>query len=334
MTTYKDRTGRYTIDAAEPYTVKGTGKLYNIARGHFDGLADLIRWLDASPILNHQGRGIYSERHDPDAWSGTRTYAEARALVMNGWKEGRDKMEPAMAAAIAATAPMPSKAPRFDVAGEYPDVARFIAGDPMNMVRQVRASQRRRPVIKVVTSISAASNVSPQAMIYRGAAILAQVDAWEAAGWSVEIIATEVGTNTGARGIPFGFQHGAFRNDGYGMVTEITLKKAGEPMDLDALTFAMIHPAMLRRFSLGAQERIDLNLANRNSYGRPTSLELLTSTRTGRTIAQEMADEGPFVYFPPINGNMADLYSSQSRAVETVQKFASRAVFSTEENAA
>jgi len=160
------------------------------------------------------------------------------------------------------------------------------------------------------------------------------VDAWEAAGWSVEIIATEVGTNTGARGIPFGFQHGAFRNDGYGMVTEITLKKAGEPMDLDALTFAMIHPAMLRRFSLGAQERIDLNLANRNSYGRPTSLELLTSTRTGRTIAQEMADEGPFVYFPPINGNMADLYSSQSRAVETVQKFASRAVFSTEENAA
>ena len=88
-----------------------------------------------------RGEGAFNESESGSYdFTGTKTYSAAERLLTEGWKEGAEKAK-AIASRIAPHIAEATVAERhdtdWDVAGDEPDVGRFLEGVPENMVQFV-----------------------------------------------------------------------------------------------------------------------------------------------------------------------------------------------------
>jgi hypothetical protein len=171
----------------------------------------------------------------PPEWWGE-TFAAAIDLARFGWPAGREAIMQAMAIIFPEREATPERF--YDVAGAYPDVPRAVAGDPVAMVNLRPSTRAARPVVRIDYGRSTLSNVPPEAITNRGAALLGIVDALESRGYSVELR------------LVFKTQ-----DDGWAYHSAVVLKQAGEPLDIDRAAFALINPAVLRRLSFAMREQ-------------------------------------------------------------------------------
>ena len=88
------------------------------------------------------------------------------------------------------------------------------------------------PIVRIFCDIGAVWYTSTEAMIRKGAAVVALIDQIERSGQRVELIATQI-SKTHRQ---YDEQH-----------IFITVKQPDEPLDLDRISFAVAHPSMLRR---------------------------------------------------------------------------------------
>jgi hypothetical protein len=169
------------------------------------------------------------------AFYGTYSLADATKLCIEGWPEGAARVA-ALRDKINAANPTGPRIVRFDVAGAYPIVPRYVAGNPMSMKRIDTAKLRRRPVLSLVADITANCNVDARAMTNRAAVTAAIVDAIEAAGYSCHVMACGFTGN-----IPGG---------GGDLVAGAawTVKEAGAHVDVGRMAFGIGHAAIFRRF--------------------------------------------------------------------------------------
>jgi hypothetical protein len=142
---------------------------------------------------------------------------------------------------------------RRNVVGARVDIGRFLVGDPSSMVqaRPIKVSKVGQ-VIRLVVDVGAqcdacggsACPVAPtdsKAIKQRGYAIMSLVDALHRAQHGLEIwIAHAV---SGYRG----------QEDRH--VTAVCVQRANAPVDIGRLTFALAHPATLRRLIFSVQEQ-------------------------------------------------------------------------------
>lgn len=179
--------------------------------------------------------GSKSSRENSDRFAGA-SWEGALELANYGWPEGRRDFHQYMAAAVQK---LESNRPAFgfDVAGMYPQVPRFVAGDPMSMVTDDPQFSRSKRIIPIYVSCSFSASVDKQRIINRGSAICGLIDIIEDANNSVELIVYEHTQGESIR-----------------EWCDIRLKAAGEPLDLDRLAFALAHPAFLRRLNFARQE--------------------------------------------------------------------------------
>lgn len=193
--------------------------------------------------------------------SGTPTFEAATALATAGWPEGRAKMAALMDRAKAATQTRPERTATYDVAGAYPMPAFAAAGEPACMV-DFRDDQARRqtPVVGILYNIGASGGIPPETIMARGAAILAEVDALEAAGLRCEITLCAYVTDQHEKGKPHSQSHR----------TDCRVKEADQPMDIDRLAFALAHPSMLRRLVFALREAHEFGKAIGDGYGYST----------------------------------------------------------------
>ena len=102
----------------------------------FESPQQLLQFVRASPVI-WSGIEHHSRAHHTDpqriAFAGTATWEEAERLATVGWSEGRRQIIYA-ASHTRLTSRVSAPLWSFDVAGEYPDVPRFVAGDPECMV--------------------------------------------------------------------------------------------------------------------------------------------------------------------------------------------------------
>ena len=180
---------------------------------HPDGCCDLVR-LD-----------------QPSNWNGNITHDQAINLAEYGWPEGR---------AFLSSVDFDFDSHDFsfveenetkilDVAGAVPDVPAFIAGDPCCMVDIVR-SERPSKVIKMVVNIVTSWTVATSELKNFGGAVCSWIDHLESKGWSLELIV----------------RFESIKKD-YRLRLDVTVKKAGEILDLDRVLFMIAHPASQRR---------------------------------------------------------------------------------------
>lgn len=180
-----------------------------------------------------------SKKRGDDNFNGCPSWPYMKAVVKNGWTKGRANISAALDAVYAGNSASRSSGfyADYDVSGDYPDIDRYLAGDPEHMVSYGRHIAAK-PVIKLAINVIAAHFVPAEHLINRGSAVVALVDAIESCGNSVELTAVMVN-----------------RIRSSVAVYSVALKKAGEVLSIDDIAFGLGHPDMLRRIFFSVLER-------------------------------------------------------------------------------
>ena len=170
-------------------------------------------------------------------WRGTRTWGEALSQARDGSPAHLAQVGRALdvLAATGTRARVPALV--YDVAGETPDVARFVAGDPCCMVTRRPSARTARPIVRLLVHIGARAEVTATQKINRGAAIVALIDGLEDAGQRVEVTVCAAAKH--------------YNKATYAM--RATVKRADEPSNRDVLAFALVSPAAQRRIDFACR---------------------------------------------------------------------------------
>ena len=91
-------------------------------------------------------------------------------------------------------------------------------------------------------------------MIERGALILSLIDSLESAGISTEVVWIHNSTVE------------PYRSSPQTISSRVMLKRAEDPLDVEALAFACANPSMLRRIGFGASETMPLRVVREFGY--------------------------------------------------------------------
>lgn len=229
-------------------------------------------------------------------------------LAGRGWPEGLENVD-AIRARVSAIVAREVTRPAwvFDVAGAVPDVGRYLAGEPENMLTPCEETAPAR-IVRLVVNFAASCNITAAAMYKRGAAALALVDAIESTGARVEIVVCNAHCASGNK-----------------RAVIVTVKRAEDHADPDRLAFALAHPATLRRLwfayaenTYTPDERAEYGVGN-GSYGTPADMP--------------DAERGD-IYLPAALGWEEHFSTPESAAAWIMETLRAQGIIETETNAA
>lgn len=194
----------------------------------FTSMADVITNMADRP-------GRYRANGD-DAWTGARSLGHAVSMLRDGWSEGRqvvDGIVGSLESSLQQVAHDMVQEMTHDVAGAYPDMGRFMDGEPECMVQFVPTNDTTSgQVTRLLVDNGACAKYTADWMTKRAGAVASLVHVLGMIGRSVEVwIASPVDIN--------GNLHD----------TVVRVHEAGAPVNIDSIAFALGHPAMLRRIT-------------------------------------------------------------------------------------
>jgi hypothetical protein len=229
----------------------------------------------------HYGAVADRREHKGGDYAATETLDQAVDMAMwSGWPEGRKMLIDSIAQV------RPTNQYRvhheLDVAGSFPIVPVYCAGDPAHMMNfETETVHQQRPIVRIDYNNVCSFLITPAAMMKMGAAVLSFAQTLEAAGYAVEL---RVIGNMASGKKKFRYS--------------VTYKRAGEPFDLDRAAFAIAHPSTMRRFALGLLEQhADLQNFGENGHGYP--LRQPNDPTSGQP--------GGAIYIPPAYRNYSSI---------------------------
>jgi hypothetical protein len=170
-------------------------------------------------------------------FTGVASWAEALQLARFGWREGCEQIDRLAAGLFSSIADRMLRPEVIsDVTGDLIDMGSYCEGRPDCWLALQESDELTcgAQTVTIVADVCASSTISKETIYVRGAAVAALVAALEFAGRPCEVI---VAANTKNR-----------------IETRVTVNRAGEPLQLDALAFGLAHPAMLRRLFFAVWE--------------------------------------------------------------------------------
>ena len=222
--------------------------------------------------------GSPASRESGSDWTGTKNFQAAMDLARKGWAEGLEKIK-AMSEEIWKVVGQEIKKQTFqyDVCGDVVDVDRYLSGEPENMIQFTEEQAvGHGKVIKIWVNTVASAGVTTETMFYRGAAVVALVDALEKLGFSCEVATIDAISErwTGDKNV---------------LRYNVTLRSAGEALDLDRLAFALANASWFRRLIFSAMEQESPALRRQfrigtGSYGCPEEARGATSDEHGMDV--------------------------------------------------
>ena len=208
-----------------------------------DGVHDLTEIASNRAASGRDDMGNASISGDYH-FTGTRSLEEAVELAQWGWPEGVEKIK-AIAEAIEIDPALLKSAIKiesyFDVAGDEPDIDRYLQGVPENMVTYPSVQQSHGKVLDLVVNAGQHAHVDKQLIENRGAAVLAAVEALRTHGYSIGVFVVEQCRAS------YGYESAAIRY-------EIPVLEPGQSVNVDTLAFSIMHPSFLRRLLFAANE--------------------------------------------------------------------------------
>jgi hypothetical protein len=211
-----------------------------------EDVSDVARYLEANP--SHWPSNQARDKGYGSSWDLGADWQTCLRMAREGWSEGAERLH----ASLAVLMPPNDKETetRYDVAGHFPDVARYVAGDPAHMIRRGR-THGHPPVVNIVVAATASGGVPAQSYANFGAAMTNVIDRIEAGGRRVEL-------------------HVMFPNQlrGRRVLAGWKVKAAEDHCDLAQIAFAIGHPAAYRRFGFGLWEQTDREDYPGMGYGR------------------------------------------------------------------
>lgn len=264
----KEETSCEKPDLSEPKEVSQG----SISGGHdFEGIRGSIRrevngsveitrefdsWYDFVTCVSNENlyawkNGRRSSHKEAKHFNGTDSFEQAEEMALRtGWPEGRKMLEDFIGQIH--PQPMIRPASEFDVAGMFPCVPVYSAGDPSCMFADSETNMRiSKPTIRIDFSMNALAYVKIEDMMLRGAAVVSLMKTLEDQGQSVELRLV-----------------GASESRRYKFLQKITYKRAGSNFDLDRAAFAIAHPSSFRRFVFALYEQHqEIEAEYQTSYG-------------------------------------------------------------------
>jgi hypothetical protein len=199
----------------------------------FDSLRALSRYIEETAPTWRA-----TESRDADAehsWDLSAGYAGAVRMAREGWIEGAQRQQRALAA-LAPTRTSPRNV--MGVYGSRPSIPAYCAGAPRHMVRRIEKPMGARRVVTLIVPTNAMYSVSAASMANFGVAVVQYVRQLEASGTRVELMGAICSEVSGQR-----------------CAHVWTVKRADQPLDLGVTAFSIGHPAMFRRLGLALRER-------------------------------------------------------------------------------
>ena len=224
-------------------------------RYHYDSLADYVDHASKRPSVSGWARNSLSSAPERIAGTAGMNFKQTVATALSGWKEGADKIIKGLESADRSAGAL-EQAPdwSFDVAGEFPDVAAFCAGELEHMVTPEPVFSRPAPAITIMVQGSMGFIVTAEHCINYGVALLSYVASLQQAGRSVRLC----------------WYHYATGDDASEVLTTVDINDPSAPLDLDRAAFVLAHAGMLRRIRWAADEqRPELKDAFSDGYGQP-----------------------------------------------------------------
>ncbi len=168
---------------------------------------------------------------ESNSFYGSQSMTEAIKLAREGWPEGVTKAS-RLVDKIKANNPIQLKKVKYDVVGSFPNVARAISGNPLNMRNPDITRASKRPIVTLLSDICASCKHNASEFLNRAAAVAAIVEQVEAAGYACDVIVFSK----------------SYYGDAINTCSWIQVKNSNQPVDIHRIAFGLGHPAMFRRF--------------------------------------------------------------------------------------
>lgn len=247
---------------------------------------NLYAWQKTGKKASHV-KGNQSGKRKIEGWYGTDSFDEAVDMALrSGWPEGRKLLTDML---ITATAqPKVHETWMFEVAGAFPCVPVYCAGDPACMILDPESEQKSaRPIVRIDYANGAAWTVGVDALMLRGAAVLSFANSLEERGFSTELRIVNASMGSGW----------TYLSKDKIIRYSITYKSAGEVLDLDRAAFALAHPSTFRRLAFAIYEQhseiedefchgygYSMHQPNDPTSGQPGGAIFVNGAQAGETV--------------------------------------------------
>ena len=220
--------------------------------GNIDAVCDRL----AEPLP--EGSGNQSRRNQArQDWDLNLGYKGAYAAYTGGWAEGARKAEE-LAATLRPRPQGKRTALRRSVTGAFPNVGAYLAGAPDSMYQVSSKAAQGRPYVHLYLPVSYSAFIEADTAFNKGCAMVAMIDALEAAGCRVAVTLTFKSAMTGGT-----------------VVDRVRVKDYADRLDIDQLIFTAAHPAFFRRIMFALIERSPVKVSRdstRGGYGHVAEL--------------------------------------------------------------
>lgn len=246
------------------------------SRLEFDSVADLVATVKKHRDIRHlRTIGMYPSYFGDDV----RSVDDVLELARVGWESHLDetlKVAESTLEKVERDYDVPSWQSYYDVAGSDVDVARYLSGEPENMIAYTMVeTPRTGRVVSLAVNVSVSGGVSADKVIRRGKAIVSLVYALERIGLRVElyVVATSNSVTKAKRtGCDW-----------------VRVKQAQDVLDPAMIMFALAHPSFLRALMLSAMYEHPEPWRNAfdvegGSFGSPMSMPEMTGLPDGTVV--------------------------------------------------
>jgi hypothetical protein len=216
-----------------------------------DGFSDMANYS-----AKHRDPSLSSGKGDQE-FTGTRSFDEARNLMVSGWSEPLERIETIRDQVRQRVGLIDGNQFQFDHApyGTRLDVSAYSVGSPLALLQAYEEPERRKTrFVRILVDTSVSWMVDKKDIQIRGAAIVALCDALNTLGYSTEVWATSsIGADMKSGGPKF--------------VALVPVQGVGEPWDVRSAMFPLAHASFLRRIVFGLME--SLSADERQRFGVP-----------------------------------------------------------------
>lgn len=252
---------------------------------NYDSVGEFISYVTDKSRKPRRGLTTNSRDKDRDEFFWTKTFENAVELHRVGWPEGTARVaeyREALSAWIAAAVSAKSKRFHWEVVGDFIDVGRYMTGEPEVFGNETPDGETiSGRVVSIRLNSSVSCGVSAETICARGVTVLVAVDLLEALGIQVEVITACGGRSIGG----YAGNDPSVEQADYNVV----VKRAGEPVDPDRLSFCVAHPSFFRRFGFAWEELNGLSPsatqpAKLSDYGKREGVIEIDHILTGTSL--------------------------------------------------
>lgn len=199
---------------------------------YFSSIGELISFIDSRNI-NEKWKGLCisdMRGEHREKFTGTKSYEEARKLLLFGWEYGTEKIINEYNEHIYTIKKKRKNV--YGVHGCQPCVPRFLNGLPDNMIRTETYNIKEKVVV-INKDIMYSCHVNTDRIMNESAKVLDLVSRIEASGVRVRL------------NVIASFNKKRFGEEG--TCVKVCTKKESQRLNIKQISFPLVHPSMLRR---------------------------------------------------------------------------------------